>query len=196
MNSQDRLKALEFETQSIVLHCQMKFQKMGMLWSMGKDSTSLLWMVKKLFNHHIPFPLFHIDTSYKIPEMISFREELKEKWKLPLIVSSNQEAISNEMNPSKGKLNCCKSLKAEPLMKLIQEHELDCLLVGIRRDEENSRSKERFFSLRKNDGTWDYQNQSIEVCGLWPEKVALTQHFRVHPLVVLDRIGYLAVHSS
>lgn len=179
----DRLQKLEYETQSIVLHCHDQFKNVGMLWSMGKDSTALLWMVRKLFKEKIPFPLFHIDTSYKIPEMIQFRNKLQQEWNLPLKIFSNYTALKSGMNNNQGKLACCKSLKTEPLLKLIREEKLDCLLIGIRRDEEGSRSKERFFSLRSPDGSWNHTDQGTEIFGIWPKPPIIGQHFRVHPLL-------------
>jgi sulfate adenylyltransferase subunit 2 len=183
VNLSTRLIQLEYEAQSIVMHCASSFQRTGMLWSMGKDSTALLWMVKKLFPEGIPFPLFHIDTSFKIPEMIRFREQIRQEWNLPLKVFSNQTALSQGMNPGLGKQNCCKTLKTEPLLQLIAEERLQCLLIGIRRDEEGSRSKERYFSLRAPNGAWNYTDQETEVAGLWPVQVAPDSHFRVHPLL-------------
>ena len=178
-----RLRSLEFETQLILLHTYLSFKNVGMLWSMGKDSTALLWMVRKLFKNDIPFPLFHVDTSFKIPEMISFRDQLKKDWNLPLHVVSPKVALKAGMNSSKGKSNCCRALKTLPLLQLISDNNLQSLIVGIRRDEEGSRSKERFFSLRNSDGSWDITNQEIEIQGLFPTEVAPSQHYRVHPLL-------------
>jgi sulfate adenylyltransferase subunit 2 len=154
-----------------------------MLWSMGKDSTALLWMVKKIFPEGFPFPLFHIDTSFKIPEMIQFREQIRQEWNLPLKIFSNRTALEQGMNPNWGKQACCKALKTEPLLQLIAEEKLECLLIGIRRDEEGSRSKEKYFSLRTANGTWNYTNQNTEIAGLWPNQVGEGSHFRVHPLL-------------
>ncbi len=178
-----RLQKLEYETQSVILHCATHFKNMGMLWSMGKDSTALLWMVKKLFPVQIPFPLFHIDTSFKIPQMIEFREKMKNTWKLPLQVYANDSALKSGMNNSLGKLNCCKALKTEPLLKIINDKQIDCILIGIRRDEEGSRSKERFFSLRQPDGSWNHTEQETEIIGLWPQSAPAQKHFRVHPIL-------------
>ncbi len=178
-----RLQNLEYESQSLLLHCHLNFKKVGMLWSMGKDSTALLWMARKMFQGQIPFPLFHIDTSFKIPEMIQFREKLRQEWQLPLKVYSPTLALQAGMNSTRGKLNCCRALKTEPLLSLIEENDLDCLIIGIRRDEEGSRSKERFFSLRKPDGSWNYTEQETEIQGLWPEIAPQRQHYRVHPLL-------------
>jgi sulfate adenylyltransferase subunit 2 len=178
-----RLRNLEHETQQILLHTFLNFKNTGMLWSMGKDSTALLWMVRKLFNNEVPFPLFHVDTSFKIPEMISFRDKLKKEWNLPLNVYIPEKALKDGMNSTHGKLECCKALKTTPLLKLISENNLNALIVGIRRDEEGSRSKERYFSLRKKDGTWDLANQDIEIQGLFPRTAPPDQHYRVHPLL-------------
>lgn len=178
-----RLQKLEYETQSVVLHCHSHFKNMGMLWSMGKDSTALLWMIRKLFGSKIPFPLFHIDTSFKIPEMIQFREKLQKEWQLPLQVYQNKAALAAGMNNTQGKLKCCKTLKTEPLLKIIEEKKLDCLLIGIRRDEEGSRSKERFFSLRDSDGSWNHTQQQTEIFGIWPLAAPEKKHFRVHPIL-------------
>lgn len=173
---------LEAKTIYILRESFQRFQKLGMLWSMGKDSTALLWMAKKAFGGEIPFPVFHIDTSYKMPEMIQFREELTQKWKIPLQVYQNKEALP-AMNPSNGRQTCCETLKTKPLKKLINENQLQGLIIGIRRDEEGSRSKERYFSPRSENLNWDIENQPPEFWNLFVTDLPEVSHYRVHPIL-------------
>ena len=182
-----RLQLLEYESMSILKHALDHFQASAMLWSMGKDSTALLWMLRKICGGIVPIPLFHIDTSFKIPEMIKFRERLRSEWNLPLHIYQNQSAIASGMNSSCGRQSCCGALKTQPLLNLIKEHRLEALLIGIRRDEEGSRSKEKIFSRRNLDGSWDYKNQEVEIEGLWPFSAQNGQHYRE-----LDIWNYIA----
>src|SRR5512136_651243 len=110
----------ELESQSIYILREAfnKFERLAMLWSIGKDSTVLLWLARKAFFGHVPFPLVHIDTSYKIPEMIRYRNELAVKWKLHLIVGQNTQALESGITYPNGqcdRIACCRALKAEAL---------------------------------------------------------------------------------
>uniref|UniRef100_A0A7C5V572 Sulfate adenylyltransferase subunit 2 n=1 Tax=Caldicellulosiruptor owensensis TaxID=55205 RepID=A0A7C5V572_9FIRM len=179
----DHLDRLEAESIYILREAYSKFSKIAMLWSIGKDSTVLLWLVKKAFFGHCPFPLIHIDTTYKIPEMIKYRDKLAKEYNLDLIVHINEEALKQGMGPEKGRLVCCKALKTEALQQVINKYKFEALILGIRRDEEGSRSKERFFSLRNEDQEWDYTNQPPEFWNQFNTDFPKGSHVRVHPLL-------------
>src|SRR5687768_18261590 len=116
----DHLDELESESIFIMREAFAKFDNMAMLWSIGKDSTALLWLARKAFFGHVPFPLVHIDTSYKIPEMIDFRDRIAREWGLSLVVGQNRDALADGMNHTRGRLTCCKALKTDAL-----KHTLD-----------------------------------------------------------------------
>src|ERR1700677_1255084 len=114
----DSLEALENKSIYILRQAYANFKNLGMLWSIGKDSTVLLWLARKAFFGHVPFPLLHIDTHYKIPEMIEYRDELALKWKLHLVVGKNEKALKEKNTFPDGKIGrveCCKLLKTEAL---------------------------------------------------------------------------------
>src|SRR5512141_2826228 len=99
----DHLDALESQSIYILREAHKKFKKLAMLWSIGKDSTVLLWLARKAFFGHCPIPLVHIDTSYKIPEMIAFRDRVAQEWNLRLVVGQNTQALDAGMGPEKGR---------------------------------------------------------------------------------------------
>jgi len=177
-----------------------------MLWSIGKDSTVLLWLCRKAFNGHVPIPMLHIDTHYKIPEMIGYRDKLVAKWKLPLIYGENKEALDNKQTYPDGnetRLECCKLLKTTALKKTLSgewpryrfDHALKKyvvdknkepftgVIVGARADEEGSRSKERYFSARDKNSEWDIADQPPELWNQFKTDFAPKTHIRIHPLL-------------
>ena len=114
----DHLERLESKSVYILREAYREFKNLCMLWSIGKDSTVLLWLAKKAFVGHVPFPLVHIDTSFKIPEMIEYRDKLALEWKLNMVYGQNEEALRNKTTFPAGaidRLNCCKLLKSEAL---------------------------------------------------------------------------------
>lgn len=177
-----------------------------MLWSIGKDSTTLVRLAQKAFFGHIPFPLIHIDTGFKIPEMIEYRDRLASEWKLPIIYGKNQESLDQKQTFPDGNLSriqCCKKLKTEALEQMVsgkidryrfnhasQKYEVDpdrspyqALILGIRADEEASRSKERYFSPRFVGNVWNIENQPAELWGYYHVDFPQETHVRVHPLL-------------
>lgn len=182
------LDALEAQSVYILREAYRKLGKLGMLWSIGKDSTVMLWLAQKAFFGHCPFPFIHVDTTYKIPEMITFRDNLAKELKLDLIVHTNQEAIDGGMGPEQGRLVCCKALKTEGLQQVIRKYEFDGLIVGVRRDEEGSRSKERVFSERNKNDEWDYSNQPPELWDQFKTDFPKGNHIRVHPLLAWNEL--------
>lgn len=179
----DHLDRLEAYSIYVLREAYKKLGKLGMLWSIGKDSTVLLWLTQKAFFGHCPFPLIHVDTTYKIPEMITYRDELAKKYGFDLIVHKNEEALKEGMGPEHGRLQCCKALKTEGLAQVVSNYEFEGLILGIRRDEEGSRSKERVFSVRNKDSEWDYTNQAPELWDQFKTDFPKGNHVRVHPLL-------------
>jgi sulfate adenylyltransferase subunit 2 len=177
------LDDLEHRSVFVIREARAKFRKLGMLWSVGKDSTVLLWLVRKAFFGHVPCPLVHVDTTKKIKEMIAFRDRLVREWGLELVVSTNLEALAAGMDPEKGRIACCASLKKDALRAVVAEHGFDGLLLGIRRDEEGTRSKERYFSPRTASFEWAYSEQPPELWDHFSVPRAPGTHVRVHPLL-------------
>ena len=177
------LEALEADSVHILREAYSRLGRLGLLWSIGKDSTVLLWLAKKAFLGHCPFPFIHIDTSYKIPAMIEWRDKVARELGLNLIVPRNQEALAAGMGPDRGRLACCRALKTDALNAMPKLHGFDGLIVGARRDEEGSRSKERVFSERSEKDEWDYANQPPELWGQFKTDFPKGRHVRVHPLL-------------
>jgi sulfate adenylyltransferase subunit 2 len=179
----DHLDTLEAQSVFILREAYKKLGHLGLLWSIGKDSTVLLWLTQKAFFGHCPFPFIHVDTTYKIPSMITYRDRLARELGFDLIVHKNQEALDRGMGPDKGRLLCCKALKTEGLASVVQTYKFDGLIVGVRRDEEGSRSKERVFSERNEEDKWDYTNQPPELWDQFKTDFPKGHHIRVHPLL-------------
>lgn len=184
----NRLNRLEEESIYIIRETYAKFKKPGMLWSIGKDSTVLLWLARKAFLGHCPMPLIHVDTTFKIPEMIEHRERLVRDWGLQLIVGKNNAALLDGMGPEKGRPACCTALKTEAFRQTVEQYGFDAILLGIRRDEEKSRSKERIFSVRNASFAWQYKEQAPEIWDQYNTDYPPGAHVRVHPLLAWTEI--------
>lgn len=178
----DHLSELESKSIYIIREAYKQFHDIALLWSIGKDSSTLLWLCRKAFFGKLPFPVVHIDTGYKFLEMIQWRDEYAKKWNLNLIVGRNKEAIKAGMGP-KSKLACCTALKTEALKQTIAREGFLALLLGIRRDEHGIRAKERVFSPRNMEFKWDYKNQPPELWDQYKSKQSDEEHIRVHPLL-------------
>lgn len=179
----EQLKDLENRSIYVIREAYRHYRNMAMLWSIGKDSTTLLWLMRKAFFGRIPFPVLHIDTSYKFPKIYQFREEYAENWDLDLRVVRNEEALAAGMSPEGEKLACCSALKTDALRQAIDEYGFQALLLGIRRDEHGIRAKERYFSPRDDRFRWDYQNQPMELWDQYGSEIKEDTHVRVHPLL-------------
>ncbi len=179
----DHIDDLESRSIFVIREAYKQFKELGMLWSIGKDSTTLLWLVRKAFFGKIPFPAIHIDTSYKFPQMYEFRDKYAKEWNLDLRIARNEEAIKSGMCHEKGALECCTALKTNALRDYINNEGYKALLLGIRRDEHGIRAKERYFSPRNQDFKWNYKDQPPELWDQYKSKSDEEQHIRVHPLL-------------
>ena len=202
----NKLDALESQSVYILREAYREFKNMAMLWSIGKDSTVMLWLARKAFFGHVPFPLVHIDTHFKIPEMIEYRDALAKKWKLNMIYGQNEAALKEKQTFPDGtidRLACCRKLKSEALKHTLagdwpryrlnhktQKYEVDKnteaytgVIVGVRADEEGSRSKERYFSPRDRNSDWDVGDQPPELWNQFKTDFAPGTHLRIHPLL-------------
>jgi len=180
----DHLDTLENKSIYIIREAYKKFPNMGLLWSIGKDSTTLLWLCRKAFFGKLPFPVIHIDTTFKFPEMYTFRDHYAKEFDLNLIVTKNQEALDRGINyATHDAITCCDELKTKALKQLIVQKKFKAILVGIRRDEHGIRAKERVFSPRDEEFTWDYKNQPTELWDQYKSPINPNAHVRVHPLL-------------
>ena len=177
------LDKLENQSIFVIREAYSQFKDVALLWSIGKDSTCLLWLVRKAFYGRLPFPVLHIDTTFKFKEIYAFREKYVKKWDLDLVVARNEDAISKGMSHESGALKCCDALKTKGLKLAIAEHGFRALYLGIRRDEHGIRAKERVFSPRDEDFEWDYKNQPPELWDQYKTKAADEEHLRVHPIL-------------
>lgn len=202
----DHLSRLEHASVHILREAYYSFTRLGMLWSIGKDSSVLIWLCRKAFLGHVPFPVMHVDTTYKIPEMIVYRDRLALEWKLDLRYATNEEAIAAGQTFPLGaidRVTCCRMLKTKPLGDLLKgegtryrlNHEtgkyerytepekFDGVIVGLRADEEGSRSKERYFSPRDQANSWDIGTQPPEFWNQFNTEFPPGTHLRIHPLL-------------
>jgi sulfate adenylyltransferase subunit 2 len=184
-NSQfQHLKQLEAESIFILREAVAEFARPVMLYSIGKDSSVMLRLAQKAFHPgKIPFPLLHIDTSYKFPEMIEFRDRYAAEIGAELIVHTNRRALDEGANPySLGTQRCCGLLKTRALLDALAEGGFDAAFGGARRDEEKSRAKERVYSFRDAAGQWDPRNQRPELWNLFNARYNNGESIRVFPL--------------
>ncbi len=179
----DHLDTLEARSIHILREAFNKIDKLGMLWSFGKDSQVVLWMVRKAFFGHVPFPVIHIDTSYEPPEMLVFRDRIAAEWGLDLIIGRNEPALAAGMNHTLGRITCCTALKTQALNQTIAAGGFTGIIAGIRRDEEGTRAKERVFSPRAADGRYDSRHQPPEFWDQYMTDFPPGTHVRVHPLL-------------
>ena len=202
----DRLDRLEAKSIHILREAYANIRGLGMLWSIGKDSTVLLWLARRAFFGHVPFPLIHVDTGFKIPEMIAYRDRLAREWNLTMLVGQDDEALREKRTFPDGALDrlaCCRLLKAQALRETLSgrgrrarlDHETGAyvpdtsgeafkgVIVGVRADEEGSRSKERYFSPRDGESQWDLGDQPPEFWSQFKTDFAPGTHLRIHPLL-------------
>ena len=194
------LRALEAESIHIIREVVTEFAKPVMLYSIGKDSSVMLRLAQKAFYPAtIPFPLLHVDTTFKFREMIEFRDSYTKTIGANLLVHINVEAINAGANPYRlGTAKCCGFLKTRSLLDALAEGDFDAAFGGARRDEEKSRAKERIYSFRDSFGQWDPKNQRPELWSLYNSKIDKGETIRVFPLsnwTELDVWQYIHVEN-
>ena len=184
MSRLSHLQALEAESIHIMREVATEFQRPVMLYSIGKDSSVMIRLAQKAFHPGpIPFPLLHVDTTYKFREMIEFRDNFAAEIGAKLIVHTNRNAIDAGANPFRlGTERCCGLLKTQALLDALRAGNFDAAFGGARRDEEKSRAKERIFSFRDSLGQWDPKNQRPELWNLFNGRVEPGESIRVFPL--------------
>jgi len=178
------LKQLEAESIHIIREVAAEFENPVMLYSIGKDSSVMLHLTLKAFYPgKPPFPLMHVDTTWKFQEMIEFRDQQVKKLGLELIVYVNQEGVVAGINPFiHGSEKHTDVMKTQALKQALDKHNFDAAFGGARRDEEKSRAKERIFSFRNNRHVWDPKNQRPELWNIYNGKVKKGESIRVFPL--------------
>jgi len=191
------LRRLEAEAIFIFREVAAEFRKPVLLYSIGKDSSVLLHLARKAFYPSpLPFPLLHIDTTWKFREMIHFRDETARQLGLDLIVHVNREGVAQGINPfTHGSAFYTHVMKTEALKQALSEHGFDAAFGGARRDEERSRAKERVFSFRSVNHVWDPKNQRPELWHLYNCRIGTGESIRVFPLsnwTELDVWRYIA----
>ena len=185
------LDALEAQSIFIIREAYHHFKNICMPWSMGKDSNVLIWLSKKAFGGHIPYPLLHIDTTYEFPEMLEYRDWAVKYHGLNLIVKINEDARAGrgayEGRPigyeTADPITVTHELKTAALQQVMAEYKWDALITGIRRDEDPTRAKERYFSPRTKDFEWDYKDQPPEFWNQFTTSCNPGEHVRVQALL-------------
>jgi sulfate adenylyltransferase subunit 2 len=183
-SSPEILKVLENEAIEYFRETAAAFQKPVMLYSIGKDSSVLLHLARKAFYPGpIPFPLLHVDTTWKFREMISFRDQIVKDYDLNLIVHTNQTGVDEGVNPfTSGISEYTRIMKTVALRQALDKYGFDAAIGGSRRDEEKSRAKERIFSVRESGHRWNPREQRPELWQTYNTKIRPEQSMRIFPL--------------
>ncbi|MCX7088874.1 MAG: sulfate adenylyltransferase subunit CysD [Methylococcales bacterium] len=178
------LKQLEAESIHIIREVAAEFERPVMLYSIGKDSAVMLHLALKAFYPgKLPFPLLHVDTTWKFKEMITFRDEFTQKLGLDLLVYSNQDGIDQGIGPfSHGSKKHTDVMKTDALKQALNHYQFDAAFGGARRDEEKSRAKERVYSFRDKNHRWDPKNQRPELWNIYNGQIDKGESIRVFPL--------------
>jgi sulfate adenylyltransferase subunit 2 len=178
------LRELEAESIQIIREVAAEFERPVMLYSIGKDSSALVRCAIKAFHPmKVPFPLMHIDTTWKFRDMIKFRDEFTRANNLDLIVYTNQQGVADNINPfDNGSEKYTDVMKTQALKQALSKYQFDAAFGGARRDEEKSRAKERVFSFRDRFHQWDPKTQRPELWSLYNTKINKGESIRVFPL--------------
>ena len=177
----DRLDELESQSVYILREAYNRIEPMAMLWSLGKDSNVMLWLARKAFFGHVPFPVMHVDTGKKFKEMYEFRDRYATEWKLDFL--REECPPIEEMDESLPPAARSAARKTEGLRNAIEKHQFRALIAGIRRDEQATRAKERVFSPRDETGQWDFRDQPPEFWDQYKTDFPPGAHIRIHPLL-------------
>jgi len=181
MDDMDRLDELEAQSIFIFREAFARLRKLALLWSLGKDSNVMIWLARKAFFGRLPFPVMHVDTGKKFPEMYAFRERYAREWGLDLLVEPCPpiDAVDPTLPPAARSA----ARKTEGLKQALEKHGFDGLIAGIRRDEEATRAKECIFSPRSREGKWDVRGQPPEFWDQFDARLPAGAHLRVHPIL-------------
>src|SRR5437899_1611925 len=193
------LRALEAESIHIMREVVAEFARPVMLYSIGKDSSVMVRLAQKAFHPgRLPFPLLHIDTTYKFREMTEFRDRFTHEIGARLIVHTNHKAIQEGASPFRlGTQKCCALLKTRALLDALAEGGFDAAFGGARRDEEKSRAKERIYSFRDSLGQWDPKNQRPELWNIFNSRLDKGESIRVFPLSNWTELDvWLYIHTE
>jgi sulfate adenylyltransferase subunit 2 len=180
MNTLDHLESRSI---FIIREAFKKIPRLAMLWSVGKDSMTMLWLARKAFFGHVPFPCVFMETGFDMPELVEMRDRIAADWSLNLVIARHQEALDQGMNYTRGRVVCCTALLKENLRKAVEKEQYGGLLVGVRRDEDPTRAKERYFSPRNRRMEWLVEDQPPELWDQFNTDLAENTHLRVHPLL-------------
>jgi len=196
----NHLKQLEAESIHIIREVAAEFERPVMLYSIGKDSSVMLHLALKAFHPgKLPFPLLHVDTTWKFRDMIRFRDETAKRLGLELMVHINQDGVKAGMNPfDYGSKKYTDVMKTESLKMALSKYQFDAAFGGARRDEEKSRAKERVYSFRDRNHRWDPKNQRPELWSLYNGRINKGESIRVFPLsnwTELDVWQYIYLES-
>lgn len=177
------LKQLEAESINIIREVVAEFENPVMLYSIGKDSSVMLHLARKAFHPgKPPFPLLHVDTTWKFKEMIAFRDQMAQEAGMDLIVHTNQEGKAQGINPFDHGSYYTDIMKTEGLKQALSQYKFDAAFGGARRDEEKSRAKERVYSFRDTHHRWDPKNQRPELWDVYNGQINKGESIRVFPL--------------
>lgn len=190
----NHLGELEAQTIYIIREAYNRVNPMGMLWSIGKDSTALLWMVRKAFYGRVPFPVILLDTEQELDEVYAFRDRLIKDWDLECIthLCPPEEEMDQTLPPN----TRAAMRKTEGLKTLLDEHEFKGVIAGIRRDEQGLRAKERVFSPRSMDGSWDFKDQPPEFWDQYKTEFPEGTHMRIHPILQWTEVDIWRYHQQ
>ncbi len=177
----NRLDQLEAQSIYIFREAFNRLQNICMLWSLGKDSNTMIWLAKKAFFGHIPFPVAHLDTGLEFDETYAFRDKYVAEWGLDLI--DDPCPPIEDMDPTLPPASRLAARKTAGLKQAVAKYQFDGLILGIRRDEQAMRSKERFFSPRGADGAWEHHDQPPEFWDQYNTNFPKGAHVRIHPLL-------------
>lgn len=194
------LEALENESIEIIRETAAAFRNPVFLYSIGKDSSVLLHLIRKAFYPApVPFPMLHIDTTWKFREMLSFRDEMATKYGVKLLVHTNQDGVRDGVTPfSTNASEYTRVMKTVALRQALDMYGFDAAIGGSRRDEEKSRAKERLFSVREAGHRWDPRQQRPELWQTYNPRIRPDQSMRVFPIsdwTELDIWAYIHLHN-
>ena len=184
MENLTHLRQLEAESIHIIREVAAEFENPVMLYSIGKDSSVMLHLARKAFYPgKIPFPLMHVDTTWKFREMIEFRDRMVREYGFELLIHTNEEGVRQGINPfTHGSAVYTDVMKTEGLKQALDKYKFDAAFGGARRDEEKSRAKERIFSFRTATHCWDPKNQRPELWNLYNARVKQGESIRAFPI--------------